>query len=634
MKRILRLLPLYVLMLFLLFFTACQRVESTSRNKDKDVVAEDIDKKKENTDSEENIDSDALNILSRNSYLTPFAKTEEFSQLYGYMDSKGKTVIEPQFKEAEPFFDCGVAIVTNSEDKVGLIDRNGNYIAEPKYSYFNYSEGLFITFDEDKQVSVVFDETGKKLFETNSYIYEYTEGLAIVLGSPGGYLDKSGNYALTLDYDYLGPFVNGLAQVSSEYLGPSYLIDKKGTDMTDKVSSGLRMFKSPQSYEFGYMNSKGETVIPAQFSDAQPFINGYAIVGVVVDTEDIYGTAYGVIDVEGNFVLEPVFTGIKRMKNGLFSVGEELISQNFVPADDLLYDYCRKAVFSPELEKLSDWDFYIVEDFDENYICVSDGKTVSFYDKEFKKARNMPEFEGHGFFKKDGKLLRGELNHTKAVADQKGNILAGPENIIDLGDGIKAQTGLYSPSPAANFVYPVLSGIKDEALQIRINTLIELNMKDPYKMLTSDALINNIYDTYYTLARKKDLLIIDYTWHGYGLGGAHGSSDRSIYYINLKNGDQYQSLTEIIKPELQDEAFTYLSEAVSSELRANPDMYWTDRVLVIPETRFILTNDGIIIYYGEYEISAYAAGMPEFFIPYSDISEYIDTESDFWKAFN
>lgn len=159
-------------------------------------------------------------------------------------------------------------------------------------------------------------------------------------------------------------------------------------------------------------------------------------------------------------------------------------------------------------------------------------------------------------------------------------------------------------------------------------------MKDPYKMLTSDALINNIYDTYYTLARKKDLLIIDYTWHGYGLGGAHGSSDRSIYYINLKNGDQYQSLTEIIKPELQDEAFTYLSEAVSSELRANPDMYWTDRVLVIPETRFILTNDGIIIYYGEYEISAYAAGMPEFFIPYSDISEYIDTESDFWKAFN
>ena len=70
----------------------------------------------------------------------------------------------------------GAAIVTSIEGKAALIDRKGKFLVEPRYDYFIYSEGLFITYDPENKVCVAFDETGKKLFETQSYISEYSEG--------------------------------------------------------------------------------------------------------------------------------------------------------------------------------------------------------------------------------------------------------------------------------------------------------------------------------------------------------------------------------------------------------------------------------------------------------------------------
>ena len=69
-------------------------------------------------------------------------------------------------------------------------------------------------------------------------------------------------------------------------------------------------------------------------------------------------------------------------------------------------------------------------------------------------------------------------------------------------------------------------------------------------------------------------------------------------------------------------------------MKEDIDIYWEDHVRVTPGTRFALSDDGITIYFGEYEIAAVWRGMPEFFIPYSDLTKFIDTESDFWKAFN
>lgn len=49
---------------------------------------------------------------------------------------------------------------------------------------------------------------------------------------------------------------------------------------------------------------------------------------------------------------------------------------------------------------------------------------------------------------------------------------------------------------------------------------------------------------------------------------------------------------------------------------------------------FRLEGDGITVYFDVYEIAPYAAGMPEFHIPYSEIMNLIDTQGNFWKSFN
>jgi hypothetical protein len=41
-----------------------------------------------------------------------------------------------------------------------------------------------------------------------------------------------------------------------------------------------------------------------------------------------------------------------------------------------------------------------------------------------------------------------------------------------------------------------------------------------------------------------------------------------------------------------------------------------------------------VIYFYPYEIAAYAAGFPEFEIPFEDLTDYIDTEGAFWKSFH
>jgi len=585
-------------------------------------------------DHESDTGKDFPSALSEDRYLVPVAVGKGYEFLFGFADRKGNIVIEPRFKSVEPFYDCGVATVTTTDGCVGLIDGKGNFLVEPVYSHIHYSEGLFIAYDTGKYTTIVFDEKGNRIFETGDYLYKFSEGLAPLQGpNERGYIDKTGKLVLPAEYGVLGQFVNGMAKVSNKFGDPSFYIDKSGNILTDTVSSGLSMYKDDNTGLFGYKDNKGEIVIPAQFAEAEPFLNGYAIVAARTDTGRTSGIAYGVIDTQGSFVISPEHSGIKRMKNGIFSVGEKYDPGNYVPPD-LAYEYGKKAVFSPDARQLSGWQYYIVNDFDDKYICASDGKTVAFYDSSFNKAEYLPEFEGCGFFERDGNLLRGELNYTKTVSSLDGEILTGSGKDVLLGDGISSRIEVYSPAFASNFAYPVIEGLEDKNLESRINNLIRNRLADGFRNLAGSVFATTIFDTDYTINRVNNLLIIDHKVNEYVFGAVHGSSWRNIVYIDLRDGRSYESITQLIKPGMLDEALSVLSRAVSDQMKENPDMYWEDHVDITPDVNFVLKENRISVYFDEYEIAAYAAGMPEFFVPYSAIREYIDTTGSFWQAFN
>ena len=561
--------------------------------------------------------------------LVPFAESHGFKLVYGYMDRAGNIVIRPQYGSAEPFYACGLAVAGDDKGKLGLIDKTGRFVVSPEADAITYSDGVFIThiFGENG-IARAYDENGKLLFERPDYIYPFSDGLSRVYEKDGsaGYLDKTGNMVLELPYKSLEDFYDGMARVYIDHGGPSILIDKHGNDLTDEVSSGLRMIAEDNL--LGYEDRDGNRVIEPRFSFAEPFRDGFAIVGVYRD----YHTTYGIIDKQGNYVLEPEYCIIQRARNGSFIVGEKLEEGAFVPP--MYADYCKKAIFSKDLEKHTEWVMLEVTSFDENYVCATDGSRICYLDAGLNQAADLPEFEGRGLMLADGTLLRGTIDGHPAVADRTGNLLVKDEGLTLLEGGVKARTVTEYYNNWSTVVYPVLEGLEDAGIQERMNRMIaeearryvdfpEPGPDDPYHFPVTNVRGSALI--------RKDLLHLQIRIDEYWLGAAHPAYFWSNVYVNILDGTAY-TLDDLFKS--PEEARIRLSEKVTRSMRENPGIYYEDSVKPDQISFFCLEDNGITVYFAEYEIAPYAAGIPEFYIPFSEIMDLIDTEGDFWKSFN
>lgn len=637
MNRILRSLICIVLIFVLsMNFLACGRIVESSRDDDpEEEELSNVRNKKKNNDDE----SDGKSVVEPGPgeeareavFLQPYARMEGDQLKYGYTDPSGKIAIEPVYKHAEPFCKCGLAPVTDMNGRMGLIDTTGKYVVDPEWDIISYSDGAFLCYKYDGRYSHVYNEDGTFMFEFDGYASKVTEGfIQSYSGNLRGYLNKDGDLVIKRDGDGpLGDFLNGIAEVADYYFGPTYYIDKNGNDLTNSVSSGLRMYKDENSELFGFMNDKGDIVIPASFSEATPFLNGYAIVNV---SDIFYDRRYGVIDTSGNFVLDPVYCGYTRLSNGLVALGEKISDDVYLPYE--YYDFSKKALFTPDFKKSTDWLYYSVTDLDNENVCVYDGKNTYFIDKTLSKAGSLPEIEGFGKFVWDNDLLRGEYNGKLTVIDRKGGIVSRASGNIDFGDFV-AEKNVRIPTPAARIAHPAITGMKDKGLQDRINARLFDDMVTPYEFMATfyGPEDTTWVESDYSIARMKDLLMIDQYIYTYYLGAAHGLNFRNTAYIDLTTGVQY-GLKDLFREDDQD-IWYLLSTIVTAQMQDDEEIgYFEDKLQITPESPFALYTDSIGFYYGQGELAGYAAGIVEFQVPFYEISDHIDTEGAFWRSFN
>ncbi len=161
-------------------------------------------------------------------------------------------------------------------------------------AYNGYGKSTFVSPDGRRLISLDFD-----------YIDDFHEGLAAVcvVGRGYGYIDSRMHFVIPMRYDYSDEFRNGKAKVQRDGIG--YYIDKAGNEtalqaVTDAryqevglYSEGLcRVSTLKLGYEdlayysdyeeiagiWGFVNEAGEEVIPPQFIYAHDFKNGMAIV--------------------------------------------------------------------------------------------------------------------------------------------------------------------------------------------------------------------------------------------------------------------------------------------------------------------------------------------------------------------
>ena len=192
--------------------------------------------------------------------------------------------------------------------------------------------------------------------------------------------------------------------------------------------------------------------------------------------------------------------------------------------------------------------------------------------------------------------------------------------------------------------YPQLSGSANTAVQDKMNALFkqeaqkavsegEKNAADlaEYRKEFGSSNPNNC-ETYFDYQIKYNsndimsLIFLDYQF----AGGAHGSTIQTAYTFNLKTGTQY-SLKDLFMKDA--DYVSVISAAVKTQLdeRDLTIGLFEPFTKIASDQGYYLSNDGLRVYFQQYEILPYAAGIQEFTVDFSRIKsifQYPDMYKD------
>jgi len=190
----------------------------------------------------------------------------------------------------------------------------------------------FSAFSKERNWSYI-NEKGQTIFtiKANS-VGQFSNGLARIhksilvnnqWKSGYGFVNQAGEIVIPCDYKKAHDFVADVTWVKRS--GDSYftLIDKKGNVIPTKNYDRVGFFFDYQkdicavyqNGKMGFINTKGEEVIPCKYTGASSFNDGLAMMDFYSENAS---PKYGFINKEGKFIIERQFrqNGIATFKNG------------------------------------------------------------------------------------------------------------------------------------------------------------------------------------------------------------------------------------------------------------------------------------------------------------------------------
>ncbi len=189
------------------------------------------------------------------------------------------------------------------------------------------------------------------------------------------------------------------------------------------------------------------------------------------------------------------------------------------------------------------------------------------------------------------------------------------------------------PALKTNLQVPVFEGMSDEAIQDRINRKIEediftfsdelakssercLEIADKIKWQQEQCIGETIFELHYLSEKVMSFSMIYYS---YTLG-AHGFTEQISYNFDLKTGQEI-TVQELFYGYNHYEEF--INQEIKRQIAIEKDIYFNegkDFQSIRNNQPFYIQYDGIVIYFGLYELAPYADGIRYFKIPFSIFS--------------
>ena len=257
---------------------------------------------------------------------------------WGFVNEKGMMVIPPRFKFATSFSQ-ELALVQDTE-KWGYINKNGEFVIQPNYDFaLPFKEGrAAVSVKTPEGVKWGYIDLAGKLVIPPKFesVRSFSNGLAVATilkdeEEIDGYIDKHGNWAIEPNFFFASDFREGVAPICVDTPDHEHrwgVINTSGRcvlpaflDYIAPYSEGMAMYY----YEgkFGFLDTTGWCRIVQQFTTAQNFRNGLAVVSVKERVNDNWATRTGFIDKNEKFVIQPEFLDAKSFSEGLAPVSVE-----------------------------------------------------------------------------------------------------------------------------------------------------------------------------------------------------------------------------------------------------------------------------------------------------------------------
>ena len=171
--------------------------------------------------------------------------------------------------------------------------------------------------------------------------------------------------------------------------------------------------------------------------------------------------------------------------------------------------------------------------------------------------------------------------------------------------------------------YPQIDGMADTAFQDKLNKdiknkidvfafNIEKQAKDNYDALKKTGNFHYEGMVSYKYNINGAILSIIMEYYSY-LGGVHGAALRESINTDTKKGSEMQ-LKDLFKDKANYRQ--YILKNINDEIAKNPENYFSPKLDTFNESNFYLDENGnLVIYFNQYEIAPYVAGIVEFKMP-------------------